>query len=397
MKRIFKTENLIYLTILGLPLYLVRFNFFGFPTNVLDLLEITVILSWLFAENFKGIQMEEFVKANKIFLISISLILVGFMSSLILNNNPQSGLGIIKSYIILPILFMLAAANTLNEARIKKIYWCFFGSSFAVAVISLVYYLTGQVTFDGRLQGIFNSPNYLAMYLAPGILIASDFINKNKKIYSAALLIILSALYLTYSYAAWLALVLAFGTLSAVKKRVSWKKAVLIAILTASFALLQFKTEKWSSLATLSDRSSFSSRITIWRSAGKIIADNLLWGIGAGNFQDKYLEYQKFYPPYLEWAVPHPHSLYLAFLLQSGMIGIAGFILLLFFWFKKASLRIRNQSDFVINMSVAIMIYILIHGLVDTTYFKNDLAVIFWLNLLVIFKKPKIPLELAEK
>ena len=27
-------------------------------------------------------------------------------------------------------------------------------------------------------------------------------------------------------------------------------------------------------------------------------------------------EYQKHFPPYLEWAVPQPHNLYLAFWLQ---------------------------------------------------------------------------------
>lgn len=34
--------------------------------------------------------------------------------------------------------------------------------------------------------------------------------------------------------------------------------------------------------------------------------------------------------------------------------------------------------------SLGIMFYFLLHGLVDTTYFKNDLAVIFWLNFMML-------------
>jgi O-antigen ligase len=266
-----------------------------------------------------------------------------------------------------------------------------------VASLSLVYYLIGQRTFDGRLQGIFNSPNYLAMYLAPGIIIALNYLKENKRAYSAAILIMLYAFYLTYSYAAWIALALALGISAIIQKKVSWKKTGLAIIIAAIFIIFQFKTSKWSDFSSLSSRSSFSSRIMIWRSAGKIIADNPLWGIGAGNFQDKYLAYQKFSPPYLEWAVPHPHSLYLAFLLQSGLFGLAGFLFLLVFWLRDALLSSRKQKNIIINMSLAIMLYILIHGLVDTTYFKNDLAVIFWLNFLGILKKPPIAGTIIKK
>ncbi len=31
------------------------------------------------------------------------------------------------------------------------------------------------------------------------------------------------------------------------------------------------------------------------------------------------------------------------------------------------------------DILISLMIYILVHGLVDTTYWKNDLALMFWL------------------
>jgi len=35
---------------------------------------------------------------------------------------------------------------------------------------------------------------------------------------------------------------------------------------------------------------------------------------------------------------------------------------------------------------LGVMLYVLVHGIFDTTYFKNDLAVVFWLNFLALKK-----------
>jgi len=129
-------------------------------------------------------------------------------------------------------------------------------------------------------------------------------------------------------------------------------------------------------------RSSLESRITIWHSASRILKDNPIFGIGQGNFQDKYLEYQKYFPPYLEWAVPQPHNLYLAFWLESGILGISGFLLIIIVWIKNITSEIKNQKNsrtLLAATLLSIILYILIHGLVDTPYWKNDLSVIFWI------------------
>ena len=126
-----------------------------------------------------------------------------------------------------------------------------------------------------------------------------------------------------------------------------------------------------------------SSRMMIWKSSALMIKNNFIFGIGPGNFQNKYLEYQKYFPPYLEWAVPQSHNLYLAFWLQSGIIGLIGLIGLISTWLKKTIGEIlKNQKNSaLLAVSLGIVIYILLHGILDTTYWKNDLALIFWIFL----------------
>ena len=130
-------------------------------------------------------------------------------------------------------------------------------------------------------------------------------------------------------------------------------------------------------MANLGERSSLASRLAIWKSAGLMAEKNPLFGIGPGNFQEKYLEYQKYFPPYLEWSAPQPHNIFLAFWLESGLVGLIGFIILLVYFFRDNKKAIENNLDLGI-LFLAIMIYVLIHGLVDTTYWRNDLAVVFW-------------------
>ncbi|MEK7124040.1 MAG: hypothetical protein AAB851_04070, partial [Patescibacteria group bacterium] len=100
-----------------------------------------------------------------------------------------------------------------------------------------------------------------------------------------------------------------------------------------------------------------------------------------------YLGYQKYFPPYLEWAVPQPHNLFLAFWLQTGIAGFCGLILIIFSFFKEKTAALKQNGGGLFHHQnynfwlAAAMSVILIHGLIDTPYFKNDLSALFWLIL----------------
>jgi O-antigen ligase len=310
------------------------------------------------------------------------------MLSMLFNGSYKIGLGIIKSWFIVPLLFAFVAVTALSKEKTKTIWSAIYISAFLVACLALFYFLLGKVTFDGRLQAIFNSPNYLAMYLTPAIVIGLIKFKEHKTNYTFSLLIIASALYLTFSYAAWLAILVSLSLLWFLQKRtgktaknISW---IILGMIIIIF--WQLGTTKMTNLLHVTERSSLTSRMMIWRVAGKMIIDNPIIGIGPGNFQNKYLAYQKYFPPYLEWAVPEPHNIFLAFWLQAGIMGVVGFIILIFLWLKSLAKEKDNLSD-TARIALAIIAVVLIHGLLDTTYFKNDLAVVFWLTFLALIKK----------
>jgi len=391
MKKYFSLENLIYATIFLLPIYLVKVKIFDLPTNILEVLIIIVCVWFILKRSFGS-----FLKPS--FRMTIGLIFIGLLASTLVNKNYAVSFGIIKGWFVLPFLFALVVKNVISTEKRFNAYKVFYFSALVVAILSLGYYFFGLITFDGRLQGIFNSPNYLAMYLSSAIIIAaakfqisnfkfqikSKMLNFENSLYFLSAIVILTVFYLTYSYTAWMAVIMALIILWLIKKdkQINFKEISFAIILLLIIVLSQWNTSKFSNLKNFSEHSSVRSRIMIWQATGEIIKDNWFWGIGPGNFQNKYLEYQKHFPLYLEWAVPHPHNLFLSFWLQAGLMGLIGFVSLIIVWLK--NVFEGKERDIIWFMSLGIMLYFIGHGLADTTYFKNDLAVIFWLNLLLI-------------
>ncbi|MDR3559466.1 MAG: O-antigen ligase family protein [Candidatus Pacebacteria bacterium] len=394
MKKLFSLENFIYFTVAALPVYLLKFQIFGFPTNLLEFLIPLVFIWWLVkccrVETRQCLVSTE--AYPKKIILSAGLIFIGLLISMLANINPMAGLGIIKSWFVFPWLLVFVIYKYISKDKLVNIFRAIYLSSFGVALVSLGYLLADRMTYDGRLEAFFNSPNYLAMYLAPGIIIGLCLKTQSSKaswkmfFEGITLLIILAAFYKTYSYAAWLSVTSSLLAIFLIQKNISLKKISLTVAIVIMLVLSQFNNPKFIELITLGSRSSIASREMIWRAAGKILEDHWLIGIGPSNFQPFYLESQKYFPPYLEWAVPHPQNVYLAFWLSGGILGLLGFFLVLYFYFKNIFQKIKNTSGdaSIFILSFGIVLYFLLHGLVDTTILKNDLAVVFWLNFLVL-------------
>jgi len=422
-----------------LPTYLLRIKVGIFSTNFLELLILILLITELPKINFR--KLGQCVKSNKLLLIGTGLLLSGTFFSTLVSNNPIASLGILKSWFIVPIIFALIIINQDSKIlppyrtvqgqndkkfpRVHSILKSIAFSGITVSIISIFYLFLGIKTYDNRLSAFFLNPNHLAMYLAPAWLIVLNFIffikkEKEKFFWIISLLIISVALFFTYSFGAWvgimagiaIALILRYKSILGYKRdtgitsqryNFTIKKVtplLSLVILLSLFSLVAL-SPKFQAIFT-SNRSSLNSRLTIWQSALHILKDHWLLGIGPGNFQEYYLAYQKYFPPYLEWAVPQPHNIFLAFWLQSGILGVVGFTMILVRFYKKGiPLRLRsgrerlqgviedkkNASQIYVRLIlISIMTYTLAHGLIDTTYWKNDLSVTFWvvISLMIV-------------
>lgn len=410
----------IYLIVFCLPLYLVRFSIFNIPTTLLELMIYGLFVFWLIKARWAGIK-EVVIKIRKI-VLPIVLILIGVSVATIFSWNLRLSAGIWKAWFVDPILFFIIVSSIIKKPeQIARVFYSLIFSGFVVSVISLIYLIFGRLDASGRLQAFYTSPNYLAMYLAPILIIGLGLIFLEKDyslkrpfvartgmvsdpsfggararksaatrwvadacLWANNLFLILILLF-TKSFGAWLGIIaaLVFGLiicLPKIKPAQGWSASGGKLIWGIIFCLLAIVLIfGFLKINSIQGKLSFNSRLEIWQRALDIFKLYPIVGIGPGTFQD-------FFIPYPRWGVPQPHNLYLAFLLQTGIIGFIGFIWLIIWFFRPKADQPRAGNLQLLLMSV--MVYILIHGLVDTTYWKNDLSIMFWLfiGLMAVFR-----------
>lgn len=124
-------------------------------------------------------------------------------------------------------------------------------------------------------------------------------------------------------------------------------------------------------------------RYEIWRTTvTEIIPAHPLAGVGLGNYQDYFTaltaEQTNFAAFIAPWART-PHNVLLNIWVNLGLVGLVGFIWLLVIFFAEVWPK-RTQSPLHFALIIA-MLTLLVHGLVDATYWKNDLSVLFWMLL----------------
>ncbi len=403
-------RTLIPLTILASPLYLIRFSIFDIPTNVLEVLVLIIVGITLWhawgTKTKSGARrcFQHFLRDNtplRIVLIAWTLMTIGTFLSTAAGGAWHTGLGIVKGWFVVPFVFLLCVHYALRHAIISRIHIfraLIVGGAF-VATAAIIYAFLDIFTYDHRLRAFYLSPNHLAMSLAPIIpLMFTDYIlvrhyHHSRKTYIFivfALILTGIVLVLTRSLGGIIAasggLVLFFASYYRSWRMFTGSMLALSLIFSLVLATL-WRTPRIQDFFTYSHHSSLASRYVIWHVATDIIADHPLFGVGPGNFQFVYLAYQKNYPPYPEWAVPQPHNLFLAFWLQTGIIGLCGFILVVLLIGKKYICIVQKKKyakdDIIVLGAMCALGIIMIHGLVDTPYWKNDLALIFWLLVLL--------------
>jgi O-antigen ligase len=397
-----------FLLVFLLPSYLIKIKL----TNQLSLPLLDFFsLGFIFLAILKISSLYTFAELRKVFsllsLLPFVLVILGFFCAYLINfqtQDWQTGAGILKSFLFLPILsaFCFKLFHKKRILSLTSFALPLFLSTGIVSLLGYIFTITGNLTYDGRLTLFFESPNQLAVFLSIGLLCTIFLLTTNKfgegspkggKFFLFLLLALgffqLFSLFMTQSLGALVALLIAVSLVIFKKQLVAFTRVILLLVLVLSGsiffinALLHIIDYKQAVPATSTD-----SRIAIYLVAHKIISENYLSGIGPGNFQKKYLEFQKFFPPFPQWAVPHAHNNILHFWSEGGLFALIGFLLLVLLLIKTK--KQTSQEIFVYS----VILYFLIHGIVDTTIWKNDLAVIFWLFAVFALSKSD-PIEIS--
>ncbi len=385
------------ITIILLPTYLFRSYIDFLPFTFLEVCIWVTFLGWLASSIKKNglhaTRLHSFgaTASEATYRLPMLLILIASTASLVIAPNFSAAAGLWKAYFIEPLLFFIVLLDVLREPKNRTIIlWSLGISTLSVSLLAIYQKFTAFGIFEPswvgvehrRVTAMFTSPNAVGLFLGPIVAlyfgwIVSEF--KNFKATALKMVVValaLIAICFTVSQGTWLGLVAATVFLLFFGWNKKWSGAlVMLGVLTILF-IPQLR-ERAVPLLTLQDVSG-QNRLMLWSVAGEYLTGNIgnfLYGagiLGYAQIQDATRD------PLIIEPLLYPHNIILNFWLEIGLLGLLAFGLVIVIFFKQGFGQLQSNKWLALG-TMAAMVTMLVHGLIDVTYFKNDLAVLFWI------------------
>ncbi len=310
------------------------------------------------------------------------------------SNTMENALLCCSLMLIFPLIVnLMTTKQWLNACVIA-----FAFPSAIVAVIGFIQYMLG-VSPSGwidnslyseitqRTVSVFNNPNILGAYLSAmfpiALMLASTASDKKVRALggiSAAYIAV--ATVFTYSRSAWIALI-AGAILFAVMitpKGILWLIPIAAVTVVLSIVFPNTIGMRLLNFISLSD-SANNYRIAVWNSSWNLLTDSFLHGIGWGEeaFRTAYINYATDGTQY----AMHSHSLYMQIAIQTGIIGLIVFFMVIVTVFRKcfsassllaSDKKLSATSKAALSASLSIMI----SGIFDYTWYNFRIFFVFW-------------------
>lgn len=382
------------ITLFLLPLYILRFNVYGIPLTVLEVaILFSVLLTFIYFLKHKI----SLLKFRTYFDLPILFFFIASVLSLFVTPDLMGGLGIFKAYFIEPILFyysLVFVGRLLKDYKFILI--GLIGAVILVSGLGLIQFLTGQFIFaehewaQGRISSFYNSANAVALIIGPIIpIIAVLYLITIKRplklAYLGFLLFLTLVMLLTKSKGGILTEVvilgiLVYGILN-FKFNLFRKLWYLIPAFFVVCSLLffgyvyQIYNPTIHNYGARIEDDTLQIRYATWFSTSQILSQSPILGTGLNGFKTIYSEYKLID---FQEDFQYPHTLIFNFWTEIGLLGLVTFaVLIIYALYICLQLNSKNMNYLGLGLLGAFSV-IIIHGLVDVPYFKNDLALQFW-------------------
>ena len=230
-------------------------------------------------------------------------------------------------------------------------------------------------------------PTFLVMTLRDSDNIAE------KLFYGLNFLVSSAAFVMINTRGAWLALAIVLAFIIAFRLR-SRKKIIaaslVFVVMGGIFLMASPKTfNRLATFANATSEQSVSERFLMWKSAVHVIEDNLLMGVGFGNYEAAYQE-KYILAEAKERFQGHAHNVYLQFWAETGLPGLILFCVLFGYILYWSWRRANSFYGLIIfSATLALMFF----GLTDYTISSFSAMRVYWL----VFAVCILGLKLTER
>lgn len=303
------------------------------------------------------------------------------------------------------LFFFTVAGGELKGKHLRPVLWCMVGAGVLVSLYGFYQFLfpekfrnvwTDVDMFSSiafRVYSTLENPNVLGEYflliipLCCGVgLTASKKKGKVAALGAAALMVV--CLVLTYSRGCYLGLLFAAGVFLVLMNPRLLIPGIVVLLLSPLY-LPESVISRFTSIGNMGDTST-SYRVYIWLGTLAMLKDYWFCGVGPGIDA-----FNMVYPEYAYNAVtaPHSHSLYLQLICDTGMCGLAVFLILLVSFYRMMFTAVKHTEDKKIRTlqisGIASITGFLVQGATDFTFYNYRVMLLFWavLGLSVCFAR----------
>jgi len=279
---------------------------------------------------------------------------------------------------------------------------------------------TSLLAKDTRVYSYLGNPNLLAGYLLSAIAFSFSALfawrgRLPKALAGTMVAANLACLYFTDSRGGWLAVLAVIFTFLLLlyywwRDRLPpfWRVWLLpivfgsfAALLIVAFGTVETLQVRVKSIFAGREDSSNNFRINVWEAVFRMIRDRPFLGIGPGN-----TAFNQVYPLYMQtgYTALSAYSVFLEIIVEMGMAGILAFLWLIVVIGDRGVReleRLRQQADpqgFWLIGALAAIAGLLVHGMVDTVWFRPQINCLWWLAVAIVasFYMPRQPQEIER-
>jgi len=391
------------------PIYQIRSMAFDIPFTLLEACILILAIVWI---------VQALMRHERIFVPYVWAILAFVVAGTIamaVSADVRAGLGLWKAYIIEPVLVYLVYMNTIRTHKDQRyIHWGLIILLLSISVAAFAQTLgwmqipepyanevpqraTSVYPFPTAIGKI--SDQLIAFSLAFVVFAMSSLrVGMRRRLlgYGLAAGFGILSLFLSVNRGALLGVAVSILLFALFSRR----RILVVSILGLACIGALFVPTVQTQIQKVFSRTDTSTdvRVVMWQGTWRLIMHHPITGAGLGGFPVLYNQYRD--ASHVE-LFPNPDSLYLTLWSEMGLYGIAAFLWIFVLWIRGSIRALRRNQYGSIQWLVGLatlgaVTAFLIHGIVDTPYFKNDLAVLFWiLFALVIQNERKSPHEIV--
>ncbi len=393
--------------IISLPTYLLRFKVGPLPTTLLELTFGGLAVAWLlFYVKSTWPALVSFFREHRFFMGATVIFLLASVASIFVSDMVVASLGQWRAYFLEPIILFFILISLRERISGSDVLWFLAVSTLSISLYSIVQHVTGWGIATAewtnpatrRVTAFFSSPNAVALYLGPITMLMVGWlyqrlsqplkkgewrqvIKQDRQVLAGGCIVLtnLIAILFTKSQGGLLALglgVMVFAYL------VGHKKIIITAVLIAFIggATLVF----FPRVLPLHYKSG-GNRLTLWTYSINYLTESpqhFVFGTGIRQF---FRKIQKpFYNPKQLERLIYPHNIFLNFWTEVGLVGLLSMVCIMGYVTRSAFRLLRTDRWWGVSL-LAMLVVIVAHGFVDVPYFKNDLAMEWWLFLALFF------------